>query len=671
MWVLYGVLRAVGGDAAQTSSSRQRADEARRAVLPMVVAAAQLVEVHPEVHIATVAVLHEVFILWGSAAQVQEAIRPAAVLLPWKTQLVVSLTTVLQHGLLSLEWCTALAVQYSRCNLADTSSCRRVLRSLLTLLHACLRLQDRQRGFLLGGSSGPGHIIVALAKVAQSPAMAAEMLEAAQGTFVRTLVSPPCQSALTLLCERFVTAVSLANGYVQSNSAFSGWERADDEGDDASATSSVYGARMSMTAGDVLQAIAFMTAKPLNATPGPALRYATGCLACLVLATLSSPAQTTRARSSAASDALGYVVSLSSQLTVHHQRILAQLAQQRLLTAVQSWGQLLKPHDEHTSNAEAMTASIWGDSTPLLRIAAVASMPRAQAEELLDAFTPYVEVADIRSTKSQWAEVAASLLCVGMAAKLELRHLQLLLKVLPADGLVQELLSPVVARLEKLATAYVQSAERDDVRVLALAGPTGLLLVGRCVSLGVLPATQSPLLDRQLWPAVLQLLCRASNPVNTLEYLWSPPADASADEPFTPVPLGACVEAHKTEASLILALLASLDVSSSSSSDSHLQEAAAAVLHCGPLLCGLLISKMKSVAATASLAESLLEVLRYVVLLLSTSLASAYAVALNEVGRYLVRTVAPAHGAALREAIHRLGAAKAAQLRVFMEESCN
>ncbi|KPA75210.1 hypothetical protein ABB37_08526 [Leptomonas pyrrhocoris] len=681
MWVLYSVLRGVGGDTVQTDQSTQRTHDVRRAVLPMVVAAAQLVEVHPEVHIATIAVLHEVFALWGHVTQVQELARPLAVLMPWKTQLVVSLTTVLQHGLLSLEGCTALAVQYSRCNLADTSSCRRVLRSLLLLLHACHRLQERRRGFLLGGSSGAGHIIVALAKVAQSPAMAAETLEAAQGAFARTLISPPCQAALTLLCERFVAAVSLANGYVPPTSVFGGgnWRGDDDDdeedgggGGGASATSSVYGSRMSMTAGDVLQAVAFMTERPLSATLGPALRYATGCLACLVLSTLIHPAPMEKRMSSSAvasGDALRYVVALSGKLTSQHQRILAQLAQQRLLSIASSWG------EQHI--ASDSSTAMGRESTALLRIAAVASMPRAQAEDLLGAFAPLVVKVDASHHADNWAEVAASLLCVGMAAELELKRLLPLLEALPADALSDVLPPAMVVRLEHLTAVYVRSAaaeEEDSMRALALTGPLALILVGRCVSTDALPLTRSPFMDRQLWPAVLKLLRNAACPVRTIEYLWSPPAALAAAESPHHVSLRECLEHHKSEAAVLLALFASLESPSppttAATSLLPLKELATFVLHCGPLLCGLLLATMKSADPAVPAADSLHEVLLYVVTLLSTKLAPAYAVALNEVGRYLVRTVAPAHSAALREAIRRLGAGKASQLRVFMEESC-
>lgn len=658
MWVLYDVLRAVGSDRAHGETSRRRADEARRAVLPMVVAAAQLVEVHPEVHIATVAVLHEVLVLWGNSEQLQERVRPAAaaVLLPWKTQLVVSLTTVLQHGLLSLEWCTALAIRFSRCNLADTSSCRRVLRSLLTLLHACLRLQERQRGFLLGESSGPGHIIVAIAKVAQSPAMAAASLEAAQGAFVRTLVSPPCQAALTLLCERFVTAVSLANGYVPLSSALGGWGRADDDG--AAATASVYGARMSMTAGDVLQAIAFMTAEPLAAALGPALRYATGCLACLVLAALPATSAAAESERGVLRGGLDYVVRLSGFLATSHQRILAQLAQQRLLTTVRGW--------------EGQTATAFSEGVALLlRAAAVAAMPKAQAEELLDALLPYVEKTKAEVGGKDWVEAAASLLCVGLAAHLDAQRLGRLIALLPADALVGGLPAPLVARLERLTAAYAQSGKGGCVRVLTLAGPAGLLLVGRCVAAGALPSVSPPLLDRATWSAVLHLLRSSADPVKTMEFLWCPPVslvEGGGDSAARPS-LGGCVAQHTAEATALLALLASLDAPVAAA---QLQDTATFILHCGPLMSEVLMAKMPvKDDATAALSVGLYEVLLYVVTVLSAPLAPAYAVALTGVGRYLVRTVAPAHGASLREAIQRLGPAKAARLRAFMEESCH
>lgn len=689
MWVLYGVLLAVG------SKSARRVDEARWAVLPMVVAAAQLVEVHPEVHVATTAVLHEVLALWGDVTQVQgqeqeELARPLSVLAPWKTQLVVSVTTVLQHGLLSLEGCTALAVQFSRCRLADISSCRRVLRSLLLLLHACHRLQDRHRAFLLGGSGGAGHIIVAIAKVAQSPAMAAEKLEAAQEVFVRTLVSPPCQAALTLLCERFVTAVSLANGYVPPTSAFGlGWGEDDDgeggSGEDTAATASVYGSRMSMTANDVLQAVAFTTEPPLRATMGPALRYATGCLACLVLVTLVHPAPTTATQTSNNSDeALRFVVALSGKLTLQHRRILAQLAQQRLVCIVASWDRQSTDNcGENNASANGVKgeADKWRESTALLRIAAAASMPHAQAEELLLAFAPYVVASNAKAAGSRRVEMTASLLCVGLAAKLGLKQLHPLLRALSAEALTAELSPSIVTRLQQLTAVYVQGSDDDRVRALALAGPVGLMLVGRCVSIEALPVERSPFLQRLLWPAVLELLQRAMNPLRAIEYIWSPPPPAltsTADESSPHAALRECVEDHTAETDALLALFAAIDNSPPATNDAgptsvpSLMETATFVLHCGPLLCGLLLTKVKTNAdPTAAAAESLHEVLLYVVTLLSTQLGPAYAVALNDVGRYLVRTVAPVQGPALREAIHRLGASKASQLRVFMEESCS
>ncbi|KPI84749.1 hypothetical protein ABL78_6194 [Leptomonas seymouri] len=681
MWVLYSVLRAIGSDTAQTDQARQRADDARSAVLPMVVAAAQLVEVHPEVHIATAAVLGEVFALWGHVTQVKELARPLAVLTPWKTQLVVSLTTVLQHGLLSIEGCTALAVQYSRCNLADISSCRRVLRSLLLLLYACHRLQERQRGFLLGGSSGAGHIVVALVKVAQSPAMAAEALEVPHGALVRTLASPPCQAALTLLCERFVAAVSLANGYVPPVSAFGGGWRGEDNDDEGgrggSATSSVYGSRMSVTAGDVLQSVAALTEEPPNAALGPALRYAAGCLACLALATLFPPTPRGEAISSstvASADALRYVVALSSKLTSQHQLILAQLAQQRLLQSVLSWGQR---EAMESNNTEAM-AAMWEESTALLRITAAASMPRAQAENLLKALIPHVGKAGTSGHEGGRAEVAASLLCIGMAAKLELAHVLALLRSLPADALLEVLPSSMVARLQQLTVAYVQGAEENSVRALALTGPVGLMLVGRCVSMGVLPLACSPLLDQQLWTAVLQLLSCASNSEKAIEYLWSPPPVlAAAAESSHLVSLRDYAEHHKLELDVLLSLFASLedppttDATTTTASPIPRHEAVGFVLHCGPLLCSLLLAQMQIVDPAVSAADHLHEVLLYVVTLLSTVFAPAYAVALKGVGQYLVRAVAPTQGAALRAAIRHLGPEKASQLREFMEESCN
>jgi hypothetical protein len=175
----------------------------------------------------------------------------------------------------------------------------------------------------------------------------------------------------------------------------------------------------------------------------------------------------------------------------------------------------------------------------------------------------------------------------------------------------------------------------------------------------------------------LQLLCRATSPIKAVEYLCPSPATTVVESSLHPaLALRGCVKHHGPQINALLALFAALDStpstvpSSSSAAASSLKARATFVLHCGPLLCELLLAKMTHTDPAVAAADSLHEVLLYVVTLLSTALAPAFAVALNEVGRHLVRTVALTQGVALREAIHRLEAAKASQLRVFMEDSC-
>ncbi|KAG5506832.1 hypothetical protein GH5_06052 [Leishmania sp. Ghana 2012 LV757] len=684
MWLLYGVLRSLPSPSS-SANSRENDDEARQALLPVVVAAAQLVEVHPEVQMSTIALLHQVLVVWGDATQRQSNSRQTPALLQWKTQLVVGLTTVLQHGLVSLEGCTALAVQYSRCNMADPSSCRRVLRSLLLLLHACHRLRERGRGFLLIGGSGPGQIIVALTKVAQAPAMnpsggvsggsaggdAADTAaaEQAQRGILRSLASAPCQAALTLLCELFVTAASLTNGYANSADTIGfcwgggGHCRDGDDDDGTSIASSVYASRTSVSAGDVLQAVALLTQEPLKAVLGPALRYASGCLAVLVLTTLAvSPAPPTLPdrEPSACVAALTSVAVLSSHLTANHQRLLARVAQERLCARI----------EKYLSSAQPLQ-SVWGTAdTGLLRIMTVAPVSRDAAAMLLERIKPILS----QPAAGGWrAEVAASLLVVGMRASLELNQLRPLLTALPVTSLLSDVPPEVLARLPHAVRSYLCEGGPTRARALALVSPAGLLLAEQCAASDNSTPQYYPLLaHREVWPVALQLLWEARDPLHVVTVMWScAPSQAHTISPSS-LPLREKVPPRRVQAEVLLSLLASLGASSASGVG--VDEAAALVLlRCGRLMCELLLGIMASAegAAVAPDADALYTVLAYIVAVLCTPLGAAFAVALKPVGLHLVRTVAPSAGPALREAIQRLGSTQAVQLRSFMEGSCS
>ncbi|KAG5480797.1 hypothetical protein CUR178_05934 [Leishmania enriettii] len=684
MWLLYGVLRSLPSPGS-SANSREHDDDARQALLPVVVAAAQLVEVHPEVQMSTIALLHEVLVAWGGAAQRQSSSRQTPALLQWKTQLVVGLTTVLQHGLVSLEGCAGLAVQYSRCNMADPSSCRRVLRSLLLLLHACHRLRERGRGFLLIGGSGPGQIIVALTKVAQAPAMnpsggacggsaggdAADTTaaEQTQRGILRSLASAPCQAALALLCELFVTAASLTNGYAHSADTMGfcwggGGHCRDGDDDDATSTAScVCASRTSVSAGDVLQAVALLTQEPLKAVLGPALRYASGCLAVLALTTLevsAAPPTLPDCEPSACVAALTSVAVLSSHLTANHQRLLARVAQERLCARI----------EKHLSSAQPLQ-SVWGTAdTGLLRIMTVTPVSRDTAAMLLERIKPILSQPAVGGWR---AEVAGSLLVVGMGASLELHELRPLLTALPVTSLLSDVPQEVLARLPHAVRSYLCEGGPTRARALALVSPAGLLLAEQCAaSDNSTPQCYSLLAHREIWPVALQLLWEARDPLDVVTVMWScAPSQPHAISPSS-LPLREQVPSRRVQAEVLLSLLASLGASSACGVGVD-EAAALVVLRCGRLMCELLLGIMASAegVAVAPDTDALYTVLAYVVAVLCTPLGAAFAVALKPVGLHLVRTVAPSAGPALREAIQRLGSTQAVQLRSFMEGSCS
>ncbi|KAG5506516.1 hypothetical protein JKF63_06019 [Porcisia hertigi] len=682
MWLLYGLLRSINASRSSPTTGCEVGDgETRRALLSVVVAAAQLVEVHPEVQISTIAVLREVLAAWGDAAQRQGNCIQAPVLLQWKTQLVVGLTTVLQHGLLSLEGCTELAVQYSRCNIADQNSCRRVMRSLLLLLHACQRLHERGHGFLLVGGCGAGHIIVTLAKVAQAPAMNptdgegggdavdTNEVEKTQRNIMRSLMFPPCQAALTLQCELLLTAVSLANGHVQCADTIGldwrgtgGGQDSDDDSESASATPPLCASRMLLTAGDVLQAVVFLTQEPVKAALGPALRYASGCLAVLVLSTLAlsatlPPSHDVCPPPSIA--ALMSVVVLSTHFSASHQHLLAQLAQQRLCARI----------EKHRTNAPPLH-SVWGTvDTGLLRLVTVAPVSRDAAATLLDGITPVLSHC---ASSRRKAEVAVSLLCVGMAASLELDKVLPLLTALSVQSLLSELPHEVLARLHQAVRSYVRKGGPTRARALALASPAGLLLAEQGTLSGDSAAVCSPFLaDHAAWPVALQLLQEACDPIHAVTAMWSSTPSGEQPTPSSPALLRDQVPRHRFQAEVLLAILASLGASSVSNVNTN-EAAALVVLRCGNLMSELLLGMMISVGkhAASPSADALHTALAYVVAVMRTPLRAAYSVALRPVGVYLLRTVATSAGLALRGAIQRLGPTKAMQLRSFMEESC-
>ncbi|KAG5480059.1 hypothetical protein LSCM1_06483 [Leishmania martiniquensis] len=678
MWLLYGVVRSLQSSSS-SASGRSNDDEARQALLPVVVAAVQLVEVHPEVQMSTIALLHEVLAAWGNAGQQQCNSHQTAALLQWKTQLVVGLTTVLQHGLVSLEGCAALAVQYSRCNMADPSSCRRVLRSLLLLLHACHRLRERGRGFLLIGGGGAGHLIVALAKVAQAPAMnpagdncggsavgVAAAAEQPHMSILRSLTSAPCQAALTLLCELFVTAASLTNGYVQSADAIGlcwggggGSDGNDDDG--ASAASSVCASRTSVSAGDVLQAVALLTQEPLKGVLGPALRYASGCLAVLVLATLAvsvTPPPLPGSEPSACVAALTAVTVLSSRLTANHQRLLVQMAQERLCARI----------EKQISSAQPLQ-SVWGAvDTGLLRVVTVSPVSRDTAATLLERIKPILS----HPVTDGWrAEVAALLLIVGMSASLELNWLRPLLTTLPVESLLSDVPQEVLTRLRHTARSYLCEGGPTRARALALTSPAGLLLAEQCaVSEYSTLECDHLLAHREIWPVALQMLSGARDPLHAVSVMWSSaPSQARATLPS--LPLRVQVPSRRLEAEVLLSLLASLGASSASTIGVD-EATVPLLLRCDRLMSELLLGIMASTEelAVAPDSDALYTVLAYIVAVLRTPLGAAFAVALRPVGLHLVHTVAPSAGMALRAAIQRLGPTRAMQLRSFMEESC-
>nr|CCM15294.1 hypothetical protein, conserved [Leishmania guyanensis] len=682
MWLLYGVLHSISAWSS-SAAGRENDDGAREALLPVVVAATPLVEVHPEVQMSTIAVLHEVLVAWGNATQRQGYSLQTSVLLQWKTQLVVGLTAVLQHGLLSLEECAALAVQYSRCNMADPSSCRRVLRSLLMLLHACHRLHERGRGFLLIGGSGTGSIIVALTKVAQASAMNpagsgsagdgaadAAAAEQTQRNILHSLTSAPCQASLTLLCELLVRTASLANGYVQSADTVGlGWRGggggsgdSNDEEDGTSATSGVCASRTSISAGDVLQAVAFLTQEPLKMVLGPALRYASGCLAVLVLSTLvlpATPPPPADGNPSASMTALRSMVVLSSQLTSNHQRLLAQLAQERLGTSI----------EKRLSSAQSLQ-SAWGIvDMELLRIVTVAPASRDTAATLLERITPVLS----HYAAGGWrAEVAASLLHMGMAASLELNGLLSILSALSVESLLSDVPPESLDRLRQAFRSYVRSGGPTRARALALASPAGLLLSEQCAtSDDATDVCHSLLAHRAAWPVVLQLLWEARDPLHIVTVMWSSTLSLAHTTPSSSTSLRNQVPQHRLQAEVLLSILASLGTSAAS--NTGVDEAVVLVLlRCGRLMCELLLGIMTSPEghAAAPDTDALYTVLTYLVVVLCTPLSVAFAVALKPVGLHLIRTVAPSAGPVLREAIRRLGPTKAMQLRSFMEGSC-
>ncbi|GET88211.1 hypothetical protein, conserved [Leishmania tarentolae] len=678
MWLLYGVLHSISASSSSTTCC-ENDDDARQTLLPIVVAAAQLVEVHPETQMSTIAVLHEVLVAWGNATQKQGYSRETPVLLQWKTQLVVGLTTVLQHGLLSLEGCTSLAVQYSRCNMADPSSCRRVQRSLLLLLHACHRLHERGRGFLLIGGSGAGHVIIALSKVAQASVMhpkrgngcgsvsegaadSAEM-EQSQRNVPRSLASSPCQASLRSLCDLFLAEASLANGYVQpANFIGLGWSNGGEDDKSASATSSLYASRTSVNAGDVLQAVVFLTQGPLKAVLGPALRHASGCLAVLVLSIL--PLATTSppppgGRPSASMAALTSIAALSDQLTTNHQRLLAQLAKGKLCARIRKW----------MSDVQQLQSSWSAVETELLRIATVTPVSRDTAATLLESITPVLS----QSAADGWkVEVTASLLIVGMAASLDLNWLSPLLTMLSVESLLSDVPQDVLARLHQAVRSYLSKGGQARARALALASPVGLFLVERCAASDRSSAVcYPPLAHRAAWPVVLQLLREAHDPLHTITVMWGCAPSSAHVAPSRSASLREQVPQHRQQTKVLLATLAGLGASSTSSTAIN-EDVVRLLLRCGRLMSELLVGIMTSPEehGAAPAADALYTVLAYVVAVLCTPLSAAFAMALRPVGQHLVRAVAPSAGPALREAIRRLGSAKAMQLRSFMEESC-
>lgn len=629
-------------------------------LLHTIIIAISMVESYPELQFAALVVLRATLQRWGSQMEGQNPKSQHPYLLPWKTQLVVCLTTLVQHGFLAVQACSELALLFCHCTIADDVSCRRVGRSLMLLLHACDRLEEQQRSYAIGGGSS-AHIVAALAVMVEPSAMSSMPLTTE--VVFQALSSAAGRAALTSLCRYYTQAILLTHHY---STAF----------DDL--TEFHLGSCTAPTAAAALRAVALIVCNGVEAELGPALRYTSGCLSCIGM--------------SVGNDSmLSSTAMLAKALNQQHRQMLAQIA---LRTIVEEIAEMQQQQQQQPT---AMGASSFLKRTRwLLEIVAASSTdlstPSSSQEWIEDLLLllsslpmcGYTATAKPEDPNDNSGESLLLLNVQTMHALLEAcivmgvacHHVVAVLRHLPPEAVS-------VLDYHRLCTSPIFRVQ-EKVNIIALSSPAGLLLVERSLAEQRQSHAQSdgaelttPLSrgDPLAASLLLRILIATSDPNALLAPLWG--CSAAAEGTASPAMHGDasrisldCPHRLRTAAA-ILSVLCSLQVTGGETLD----EMAIFILKCGPLAHRLLVGLVETTASTdSSSGEAAATPLQFALLLvvhvLSTSLSAAFALALKPFGRYLIDVAMPKYGAVLRRVVQTMPADGAATLRVFMEESC-
>lgn len=568
----------------------------------------------------------------------------------WRTQLVACLKTVVQLSVFGAGPSCALVSAFLHCNIADDGSVKRVVRGLSLLLMIMEQLDGEGRDLV---SSEVGLVVQALSEVL---AVASEQhwKQSAEAA-LHVLASSAGQAALTLLSSLLATSVAMANGYeppVESVPVFSAAQNLNTTCD----------------ASTVLEVVGRLS--EADGLLGPSLRYASGCLACLVVATDGGD--------------LRPLPRLLPLLPTAHQTIVWSIARETLMdpelsTTTATAAAIGEAADEKGGMAEETARMLL----QILTAATVSPSPE-KVQELIDAVLPRQNRGG-GGGRQPAAEtmlplptffVAGALLQLAFAASCETATIQFLLEQLPVDyvRLASDAWRAAAAAYMRsaLVTSSLTFPSWSTVETTLTSTNAGLVLcewyfatqpMDSTASAATSPISAetaaaeavswcSPLSKPSLSPSVLcqlsRVLMETSDASELVRFMWPCPAHAAA----------AC--------DAFLGLLGSTrDLS--------------LVAKAGPALCEMLIQLVTASGSgdeggqgrrNTPLQDRMLHTLHYCLAVLAHAPhALALRLVLQPFGATLTQKVVKTHPLELRHAIQKLTSDDSVTLRRFMEES--
>lgn len=566
---------------------RLRLQEAplRNSAVKLSLVAASLVEATPDLMGPAIEILLELLELFQGYQSLTDG--SSTTLLEWKTQLAATVKSVVQLCVFNVQKGCDVTLAFMHSALADGGSMRRVVRGLTILLGSL----DHMSLEASCSSTYPavGLVVLTLGEVIrysrsrnwqQTVAITAEALH-----------SPAGQCALTMLCNRIITTVSIANG-LEAPASLTPPGFIMEEGAEAHGDPSV-----------VLAMIAEVCRGRREF--GPGLRYAVGCLACIVIA--------------AAEADLKPLPPVVAKLSTVHQRIIVETAHRTLMK------NLSAPTDVQFVLLDIIAKAVASAKSPkMVRNLEMALLSPSQRMEALTA----VQVVDLLMILLQGGGSLSAILN--------------LLKRLHVDY--------VCATPDALVTAtraYIRGYRSDAARVHATMGvssPCGLVLSERVSALDsdLSNRLQSLLnanpLCQEVIVRLVECLQESDDPATLLQRVCHPGA------PLNHIGVLVSTMGAVTDATLYIKCSPALCV----------------------LLQRMMSGDVASATIQESLRVALLTLSA---LLVDAPQAAIAKIVLKPVAIYVMQVVAKRTPAELRWAIKEVGPDRGACLRRFMEQS--